>query len=154
MIDAHERQPAGHQIRFPLPVDDKCGSCVAAHRREPRNQLQYCATPAGAKLSGRGRGDRHDRPHRPARQRRRLVCSRIVVPQAPAQASNKPIKTTGRHKTDGSGGGPGAPANFGGTWDTLTSAGGHFELVLQRNGESVTGTFSDLNGNPRVATAP
>ena len=52
----------------------------------------------------------------------------------------------------GGGGAPeGGVADFAGTWDTQTFQGGHFLLTLTVDGENVTGTFSDINGNPQYA---
>ena len=43
----------------------------------------------------------------------------------------------------------GGVADFAGTWDTRTGQGGHFLLTLTVDGDTVTGTFTDLNGNPK-----
>ena len=43
----------------------------------------------------------------------------------------------------------GTPGNFAGSWETITSGGGRFQLVLQANGTNVTGTFSNLDGAPQ-----
>ena len=71
-----------------------------------------------------------------------------TVPFDTTTIPKKPVKTTGRSKVDGTRT-PSPPAKFGGNWDTNSSTGGHFELSLSVDGETVTGTFSDLNGNPQ-----
>jgi hypothetical protein len=40
-------------------------------------------------------------------------------------------------------------ADWVGSWDTTTDQGGHFELVLEQDGDKISGTFHDLNGNPQ-----
>jgi hypothetical protein len=69
-----------------------------------------------------------------------LICAPVADTAAaappPAPAPVKAIKQTGRAKPPS---GPGlAPVSaFGGKWQTVTNLGGHFELILQTNGEGI-----------------
>jgi hypothetical protein len=80
---------------------------------------------------------------------------------AAAAATPKPIKSSGKAKPAPAQTQP-APAStplpelsaasaddWVGSWDTTTDQGGHFELVLTQDGDKISGTFHDLNGNPQ-----